>query len=89
MPLDKMSNSGHIRKYQNVPSKRKSHTMKTFNEIAAEYAPYHTMQAFQLGAQDYMDRAPLRDFPDVDGQAYDRGAEAAMRYTRQKGGINN
>jgi hypothetical protein len=29
--------------------------MKTFNEIAAEYRPYHTIAAFQIGAQDYMD----------------------------------
>jgi hypothetical protein len=29
--------------------------MKTFNEIAAEYAPYHSLREFQIGSQDYMD----------------------------------
>jgi hypothetical protein len=29
--------------------------MKTFNEIASEYAPYHTLPAFRKGTEDYMD----------------------------------
>ena len=59
--------------------------MKTFNEIAAEYAPYHTMKEFQLGAQDWTDgnyRAG-ENYTGVAGQALDRGAEAASRFVRQ------
>ena len=62
--------------------------MKTFPELAEEYAPYHTFPAFQRGAQDYMDG--IYECPygsgGVDGQAWDRGAEAAMRFCRQHGG---
>jgi hypothetical protein len=60
---------------------------KTFNEIAAEYAPYHTLPAFAKGAEDYMDSKFDCPFAGgVDGQAWDRGMEAAMRFTRQHGG---
>ncbi len=51
--------------------------------LKAEYAPYHTFPEFQWGFDDYNDsqvrRTPL---PGVAGQAYDRGAEAAMRIKR-------
>jgi hypothetical protein len=63
--------------------------MKTFPEIAAEYAPYDTLPEFQLGSQDYMDRRHDNPFGIEQGlkaQAWDRGAEAAMRFTRQHGG---
>jgi hypothetical protein len=62
--------------------------MKTFNQLAAEYAPYHTLAAFRRGAQDYMDGNFTCPYGSagVDGQAWDRGMEAAMRYARQYGG---
>ena len=62
--------------------------MKTFNEIAAEYAPYHKMPEFLKGVDDYMDGAPvIEDWcSGVAQQAYDRGRNAAMRFTRQHGG---
>jgi hypothetical protein len=59
--------------------------MKTFPEIAAEYAPYHTLREFQIGSQDYMDGNHRNGdhYDGVAGQAWDRGHEAAMRFTRQ------
>jgi hypothetical protein len=65
--------------------------MKTFNEIAAEYAPYHQMKEFQVGAQDYMDGNHRNgdNYNGVAGQAWDRGANAAMRFTQQHGGKVN
>jgi hypothetical protein len=60
--------------------------MKTFNELAHEYRPYHEMPAFQKGAEAYMDRN--YECPYSDGlrvQAWDRGMECAMRFTRQHG----
>lgn len=60
---------------------------KTFNEIANEYRPYNTFPAFQRGSEDYMDSK--FDCPFTNGlevQAWDRGMEAAMRFTRQTGG---
>lgn len=50
--------------------------------IKAEYAPYNTMAAFQAGYQDYMDGTKPFDLDGVDGQAYDRGQEAAMKVNR-------
>jgi hypothetical protein len=43
------------------------------------YAPYHTFPEFAEGYADY--KAGLRDigYDGVGGQAYDRGAECAMR----------
>lgn len=59
--------------------------MRTFNEIAADYAPYYRAVEFQKGAEDYMDRKPrIENFcTGYAQQAYDRGAEAAMKFTRQ------
>ena len=52
----------------------------TRDEIA-RYRPYHTMVKFWEGFRDY--RAGRRvEHPGVFGQAYDRGAECAMRRTR-------
>lgn len=63
---------------------------KTFPEIAREYRPYDTLPGFQEGAEAYMDRKydnPYTDPRDgVKAQAWDRGLEAAMRFTRQHGG---
>ena len=58
---------------------------RTFPQIAAEYAPYHTMLAFQVGAEDYMDGHFQNPFgsSSVEAQAWDRGAEAANRFTHQ------
>jgi hypothetical protein len=61
-------------------------TMKTFKQIAAEYAPYHTMRTFVCGAEDYMDRKYACPFTHSVGmQAWDRGQEAASRFTLQYG----
>jgi hypothetical protein len=42
---------------------------------------------FQFGAQDWMDGNYRNgdDYSGVAGQAWDRGSEAAMRFTRQQG----
>jgi hypothetical protein len=63
---------------------------KTYPEIAAEYAPYHTMTAFAKGTSAYMNRVfdnPYSIEQGVKAQAWDRGLEAAMRFTRQHGGF--
>jgi hypothetical protein len=60
-------------------------TMKTFPEIAETFAPYHTLPAFQIGAQDWMDGCCVNPYgtSPVDAQAWDRGAMAASLYVRQ------
>lgn len=56
--------------------------------IKAEYAPYHTMDAFEQGYLNYLAgnmMAGDRLFPcGIDQQAYDRGCEAAMRVLRKQ-----
>ena len=49
------------------------------------YAPYHTMPAFEVGYNDY-GRFMNDHYGDggVDQQAYDRGAECAMRHQRER-----
>ena len=49
----------------------------THDEIE-RYAPYHTFPEFAEGYADYND-CRYRELHDVAGQAYDRGAECAMR----------
>lgn len=60
--------------------------MSYINEQAMrdEYYPYNTLVAFDAGFNDYMRGMPMpRGFRGgVDGQAYDRGAECAMRIDR-------
>lgn len=46
-----------------------------------EYAPYHTLPAFDQGISDYME-GRMRHLDGVAGQAWDRGAEYAMRVIR-------
>ncbi len=53
--------------------------------IEAEYAPYHTMVAFEVGFDTYINNWMSRDCDGVDGQAYDRGMECAMRVMRGEG----
>jgi hypothetical protein len=48
---------------------------KTYQQIALEYAPYNTRPEFDRGRHD----CPFRG---VSAQAWDRGHEAAMRFTR-------
>ena len=64
--------------------------MKTFNELAYEYRPYHEMPAFAQGVSAYMDRNYACPYSEpsegVKAQAWDRGAECAMRFTHQHGG---
>ena len=71
-----------------IERRRTQMTTKTFPEIAAEYAPYHTMQAFQVGAEAFMDHRYTHRYSSdsVEAQAWDRGHEAAMRFTKQHGG---
>jgi hypothetical protein len=45
--------------------------------IKEQYAPYNRMPAFELGFDDY-NAGRLRAMDGVAGQAYDRGAEAAI-----------
>jgi hypothetical protein len=52
-----------------------------YNPTAEEYAPYHTMPEFLLGYHDYL-KGQLREYEGVAGEAYDRGAEFAMRLCR-------
>ena len=54
--------------------------MDLTKEEIERYQPYHTMPAFAFGFRDYME-CKFLDYgmEDVDGQAYDRGAECAMR----------
>ena len=56
----------------------------TIQDIAAEYAGYHTMPAFKAGVRDHDDFANHGDrracsYSGVAEQAYDLGFEAAMR----------
>ncbi len=57
-------------------------TGKSEQEILAairhEYRPYDTMPEFDEGLADYQARRRDKDYDGVAGQAYDRGANAAM-----------
>jgi len=49
-------------------------------EIKAKYAPYNTFPEFEQGYTAYMSgMGKLVNLDGVAGQAYDRGAEAAMK----------
>jgi hypothetical protein len=51
--------------------------------ICEQYAPYYTMKEFGDGLRDYLADLNYSGLHDgVGGQAYDRGAEAAMKYRR-------
>jgi hypothetical protein len=59
--------------------------MNLTNDEIERYRPYHTMPEFKHGYDDYVaGRVPAWDIPNVAGQAYDRGAELAMRRSMQK-----
>ena len=57
-------------------------TGKSEQEILAairhEYRPYDTMPEFDEGLADYRARRRDKEYDGVAGQAYDRGANAAM-----------
>ena len=56
--------------------------MKLAPEEIERYAPYHTMPAFQQGyeqARVHLSRCP-HDSDSVEAQAWDRGAELAIRH---------
>jgi hypothetical protein len=62
----------------------------TIEDIANEYAPYNKMEAFHEGVRDYgraLDAS--RNYHGVYSQAYDRGAECAMRVQRHNDWIAN
>jgi hypothetical protein len=48
-------------------------------EIKDRYAPYNSLRTFEDGYADYMAGRNLLSLGGVAGQAYDRGAEAAMK----------
>lgn len=54
------------------------------DRIAKTYAPYHTLPAFWQGVDDYENHTMRHrdEYQGVDGQAYDRGLNAAMRWLR-------
>ncbi len=58
--------------------------MKLTSADIERYAPYHTMPAFEAGYKAYNEGCnTLCPYGDtVDGQAWDRGAECAMRHAR-------
>ncbi len=60
---------------------------KTVEQIKAEYAPYNKMPEFEEGYLMYMfGKVPAYEIGGVAGQAFDRGAEAAMRVSRMMEG---
>jgi hypothetical protein len=63
-------------------------------KIVEDYRPYDTLEAFGEGFVDYQagsfkNRYELDKTPrgQVNAQAWDRGANAAMRYAREIGGV--
>lgn len=57
----------------------------TLKELCAQYPIYHKMPAFKLGFMDYQLGIMVPEaYNGVEAQAYDRGAEAAMRWERQQ-----
>jgi len=63
-------------------------------EIRADYRPYDTLPAFDLGFADYQNRVRANPYDGLRGpgdglkaQAWDRGANAAMRYDRFLAGL--
>ena len=52
------------------------------DRIAKTYAPYHTLPAFWQGVEDYGHRNWSHHYTGVQGQAYDRGLNTAMRFQR-------
>jgi hypothetical protein len=53
------------------------------SELLNEYYPYNHTPAFHEGWDDYFAMKMTDRYDGVAGQAYDRGAEAAMRWSRQ------
>ena len=63
-------------------------------EIRADYRPYDTLPAFDQGFADYHNRLRVNPYDGLRGpgdglkaQAWDRGANAAMRYNRFLNGL--
>jgi hypothetical protein len=63
-------------------------------EIRADYRPYDTLPAFDQGFADYQNRLRVNPYDGLRGpgdglkaQAWDRGANAAMRYNRFLNGL--
>ena len=58
---------------------------KGLDELAREYAPYDRMPEFWQGFDDYNCGSDIHMRHDgVQGQAYDRGRECAMRYRKEQ-----
>ena len=58
-------------------------TLKLTPDEIERYAPYHTFPEFARGFSDYNECIRWAWYDGVQAQAYDRGAECAMR--RQRG----
>jgi hypothetical protein len=57
-------------------------TTNLLTALACEYAPYDTITAFGEGFVAYQSHQYRNPYDGVNGQAWDRGAECAMRYAR-------
>lgn len=73
--------------FKGSAQKDQTMTKRTYLEIAAEYAPYNTMPEFNEGTTDYLEgryeERYHRANEGLKAQAWDRGMEAASRFTRQ------
>jgi hypothetical protein len=58
--------------------------MDTTKPHPTDYAPYHTMSAFNEGITAYTEGRYNNPFTGVAAQAWDRGLEYAMRVVRWK-----
>ena len=59
--------------------------MNLTNKDIEMYAPFHTMEAFRRGYYDYfVGRIDNADCHGVARQAYDRGAECAVRHVAER-----
>jgi hypothetical protein len=83
--LKSMAQNRHqATKYRKDQTMPKPNT-KTFPELAATFAPYHTMPGFQRGHEDYMDGNHDNPFDpnSLQAQAWTRGHMAAALFTQQ------
>jgi hypothetical protein len=56
----------------------------TFRPMSTDYAPYHTLPAFDEGIEAYMSGRFENPYRGVAAQAWDRGSEYAMRVVRHE-----
>jgi hypothetical protein len=58
----------------------------TLDQLKALYAPYHNFRSFEVGFREYDFISVSSRFTNLNAsaQAYDRGAECAMRWARYR-----